>query len=84
MTVTFVMILIAGDPYCTSIKMMDNYFIYNARILFRSKCKPDPRKFILWTDSIHLTDFPCYSHGPFYFDSHSNIIIAKQYIALTR
>ena len=38
---------------------------------------------ILWIDSIHLTDSSYYIHGPFNFDSRSDIIKAKQYIALS-
>ena len=52
-------------------------------MLFGPKCKPDLRKYILWTDSVHLTDSSCYLHGPFNFDSHSDVITAKHHIALT-
>ena len=82
-TVVFVMILLVGGPYDTSIKKMKITPLYGARILCGSKRKPDPSKYILWTNSIHLTDSSCYLHGPFNFDAHSNVIIAKQYIALT-
>ena len=40
------------------------------------------RKYILCTDSTPLTDPSCYLHGIFNFDSHSDIIIVKEYIAL--
>jgi len=52
-------------------------------MLFGPKCKPDLRKYILWTDSVHLTDSSCYLHGPFNFDSNSDVITTKQHIVLT-
>ena len=52
-------------------------------MLFGPKRKPDSSKYILWSDSVHLTDFSCYLHGSFNFDSYSDVIIAKQHIALT-
>ena len=47
------------------------------------KRKPDPIKYILWTDSIHSTDPSCYLHGSFNFTSYSDIITSKQHVALT-
>ena len=61
----------------------NNVPIYGVRMLFGPKRKPDPNKYILRTDSVHLTDISCYLHGPFNFDSHSDIITAKQHFALT-
>lgn len=58
--------------------------IYSVRMLFGPKHKPDSNKYILRTDSIHLTDPSCYLHGTFNFDSHSDVITAKQHVALTR
>ena len=52
-------------------------------MLFGPKRKPDLSKYILWTDSVHLTDSSCYLHGPFKFDSYSDVITATQNIALT-
>ena len=51
-------------------------------MLFGQKRKPDLSKYILWTDSVQLTDSSCYLHGPFNFDSHSDVITAKKHIAL--
>ena len=61
----------------------DNVPLYGARMLFGLKRKPDLSKYTLWTASVRLTDFSCQLHGPFNFDSHSDVITAKQYIALT-
>ena len=52
-------------------------------MLFGPKRKLDPTKYILWTDSIHLTEPSCYLYGPFNFDPHSDIITPKQHVALT-
>ena len=52
-------------------------------MLFGPKRKPNPSKYILWTDSVHLTDSSCYLYVPFNFDSHSDMITSKQYITLT-
>ena len=62
---------------------LDNVPIHRARILFRQKRIPDPNKYILWTDSIHLTDTSCYLHGPFNFEPYSDNIPAKKHVALT-
>ena len=61
----------------------DNVPVYGSRILLGPKHKPDPSKYILWTDYIHLTDTSCYLHEPFNFESHSDIISVKQHVALT-
>ena len=52
-------------------------------MLFGPKRKPDSNKYILWTDSVHLTDPSCYLNVPFNFDSHSDVITAKQHVTLT-
>ena len=52
-------------------------------MLFGPKRKPDSKKYILWTDSVHLTDPSCFLHGPFNFDSHSDVITPNQHVALT-
>ena len=44
--------------------------------------KPNTKTYILWKDSIHLSDPSCYIHGPFNFDSRSDIIKPNQYITL--
>ena len=61
----------------------NNVPVYGARILFGPTRKPDLKKYILWTDSIHLTDPSCFLHGRFSFDTRSDVIKPKQYIALT-
>ena len=61
----------------------NNVPIYGTRMLFDPKRKPDPNKYILWIDSVHLTDTSCYLHGPFKFDSHSDVITTKQHVVLT-
>ena len=40
-------------------------------------------KYILWTDSVHSTDIPCFINDPFNFDSRFDIISAKKIIALS-
>ena len=61
----------------------NDVLIYGAHMLFGPKHKPDSNKYILWIDSVHLTDLSCYLHCTFNFDSHSDIITTKQYVALT-
>ena len=36
--------------------------------------KPNTKTYILWKDYIHLSGPSCYIHGPFNFDSRSDII----------
>ena len=60
----------------------DNIPVYGSRMLFKPNRKPNLSKFMLWTDSIHLSDSSCYIHGPFSFDSRSDVISAKQFVAL--
>ena len=61
----------------------NNFHLYDTRILFGPKRKPYPRTYILWTDFVHLTDSSYYLHDSFNFNSHSDVITAKQHIALT-
>ena len=61
----------------------DDVPVYGARILLGPTRKPDLTKYILWTDSIHLTDPSCFLHGPFDFDARPDVIKPKQYVALT-
>ena len=71
-------------PLCHEYKNdKNNLPIYGARMLFGPKRKPDSNKYILWTDSVPLTDLSCYLLGPFNFDSHSDIITTNQHVALT-
>ena len=60
----------------------DNILVYGSRMLFKPNRKPNLSKFMLWTDSIHLSDSSCYIHGPFNFDSRSDVISAKQFVTL--
>ena len=59
-----------------------NIPVYNARMLLNPKRKPSLTKYILWTDSVHLTDTSCFLHGLFNLDSQSDIRSANQYIYL--
>ena len=52
----------------------DHIPVYGSRILLGPNRKPNLKKYIFWTDSIHLTDSSCYIQGPFNFDSLSDII----------
>ena len=63
--------------------MIKNVPIYSDRILFGRKCKPDPKKYIICTDSVPLTNSSCYLHRPVNFDSRSGVIIAKKYCTNT-
>ena len=56
--------------------------IYGAQILFGPTRETNDKKYILWKDSIHLTNSWCYIHGIFNFDSRSDIIKPKTYITL--
>ena len=60
----------------------DNIPVYGSRMLFKPNRKPNLAKYMLWTDSIHLSDSSCFIHGPFNFDSRSDVISAKQFVAL--
>ena len=55
---------------------------YSSRMLFKPNRKPNLAKYILWTESVHLTDFSCFIHGPFNFDSRFDVISAKQIVVL--
>ena len=52
-------------------------------MLFSPKFKPNLKKFMLWSNSVHLTDTKYFIHGPFNFDAHDNIIQPDQHVALT-
>ena len=60
----------------------DNTPVYGSRILFKPTRKPDLTKYMLWTDSVHLTDLSYFIYGPFNYDSRSDNISAKQFVAL--
>ena len=61
-----------------------NISVYGARklFIFSPKGNPDLTKYTLWTNSVRVTDPSCFIHGPFNFDSQSDIISANQYIIL--
>ena len=48
-----------------------------------SKRKPNLKTFMLWSDSVHLTDTKYFIHGPFNFDAHDDIIQPNQHVVLT-
>ena len=52
----------------------NNIPVYGARILLGPNRKPNTKKYILWTNSVHLSDPSCYIQEPFNFDSRSDII----------
>ena len=58
----------------------NNIPVYGARILLGPNRKPNINFFILWTYFVHFFYPSCYIHGPFDFDSRSNIIKINQYI----
>ena len=62
----------------------NNVLVYGARILFSPKRKPNLMKFMLLSDSVHLTDPKYFSHVHFNFDTHDDIIQPNQNVALTR
>ena len=41
--------------------------VYGVRIPFNSRRKSDLTKYMLWTDSVHLTDSSCFLYRPFNF-----------------
>ena len=57
----------------------NNVPAYGARMLFSPKRKSNLKKYILWFDSVHLTDTKYFTHGPFNYDAHDNIIQLNQY-----
>ena len=70
-------------PECHEYSLDDeNIPVYSSRMLFKANRKPDLAKYMLWTDSMHLTDSFCFLHEPFNFDSRSDVISANQFVAL--
>ena len=61
----------------------DNVPVYGTRVLFLPKRKPDQKKYMLWSDSVTLTDSNYFIHGPFNYDAHTDVIQPKQHVALT-
>ena len=60
----------------------DNIPVYDSCMLFKQNRKPNLTKYMLWTDSVHLTDSSYCIHGLFNFDSRSDVISAKQFVPL--
>ena len=52
-------------------------------MLFSPTRKPNPKKFILRSDSVHLTDPNYYTRAPFNYDTYADIIQLKKYVALS-
>ena len=61
-----------------------NIPVYGVCMLFSPKRKLNPKKYILRSDSVHLTYSNYFIHGPFNHDAHANIIQPKQHVSLTR
>ena len=55
----------------------NNVPVHGARILFSPKRKPNPKKCILWSDSVHLIDSKFIIHGLFNYDAHAETIQSK-------
>ena len=60
----------------------ENIPVYGSRMLFKPNHKPSLTKYMLWTESVHLTDSSYLIHDPFNFDSRSDVISAKKFVAL--
>ena len=60
----------------------NNIPVYGARILCSPKRKPNLKKFMYWSDSLHITDTKYFIHIPFNFDAHDGIIQPNQHVAL--
>ena len=52
-------------------------------MLFLPKRTPNPKKYMLGSYSVHLTDSKNFIHGPFNYDAHTDIIKTKQHGVLT-
>ena len=59
-----------------------NVPVYGSRMLLSPKRKPTPKIYMLWSDSVHLTDSKYFIHGPFNYDAHTDIIQSKQHVTL--
>ena len=52
-------------------------------MLLSPERKPNLKKFMLWSDFVHLTDTNYFIHGPFNYDDHDDIIQPNHHVALT-
>ena len=57
--------------------------VYRVLMSFSSKWKLNLKKYIICSDSLHLTDPKYFIHSAFSYDAHDDIIQSKQYIAST-
>ena len=48
-------------------------------MLFSPKRKPDLTKYMMWTNSVDLTDQSCFIHRSLNFDSQSDIISTNSF-----
>ena len=60
-----------------------NIPVYCARWLLGPNQISNIKKYLLWTNFVHLTNSSCYIHGPFNFAFRSDIINPNQCIALS-
>ena len=79
-----VMIKHDGGQNDTSISWDKNLPVYGARMLFAPKRKLNLKKYMLWSDSLHLMDTKYFICCSFNYDVHDDIIKPKQHIALSR
>ena len=64
-------------------KLDDNNIpVYGARMLFSPKRKPSLKTYMLWSDSVNLTNTKYFIHGPFNYDAHYNTIQLNQHVAI--
>ena len=61
----------------------NNVPVYGTRMLFSPKHKLDLKKFMLWSDFVHLTDPKYFIRDPINFDAHADSIQPNQNVALT-
>ena len=60
----------------------NNVPVYGAHVLFLPKHKPNLKQFMLWSDSVYLSNPKYLIYDPFNFDAHDDIIQPKQNVAL--
>ena len=61
----------------------NNVPVCGARMLFSTKLNQNLKKFVLGSDSVHLTDTKYFIDGPFNFDAHDGVIQPNHHVALT-
>ena len=71
------------QPEWHEYKLNDNIDpVYETRMLFSPKRKPYLNVYMLWSDSVHLTDTKYFIHDPSKYDAHGEFIQPKQHMAL--